>query len=166
MPNARGRRRPGRARLRGADRGTPEPSLGPTVTEPPIPPWDGQERLNILLIGADEQGGAHNTDTMITVSIDPQTNQIVMFQLPRDTVDVPIPPGPAQSLFGSVYQGKINSLVLGGRRPPRLLPGHPEHARLQRPQGHPRATCTASTSSTTSRSTSRVQGRSSTPSAA
>ncbi|MCI0347215.1 MAG: LCP family protein, partial [Chloroflexi bacterium] len=79
------------------------------MSEPPIPPWDGRERLNILLIGVDEQGGAHNTDTMITVSIDPQTRQVVMFQLPRDTVDVPIPPGPAQSVYGSVYPGKINS---------------------------------------------------------
>ena len=36
-----------------------------------IPPWDGKERLNILLVGVDEQGGGYNTDTMITVSIDP-----------------------------------------------------------------------------------------------
>jgi LCP family protein required for cell wall assembly len=103
---------------------TPEPSIGPAVTEPPIPPWDGQERLNILLIGADEQGGAHNTDTLITVSIDPQTRQIVMFQLPRDTVDVPVPPGPAQSVFGAVYQGKINSFFSNTRSRPDLFPGH------------------------------------------
>ena len=51
---------------------------------------------------------------MITVSIDPATNQVVMFTLPRDTVDVPLPPGPARSVFGSVYAGKINSF--SGRR--------------------------------------------------
>jgi LCP family protein required for cell wall assembly len=102
---------------------TPEPSLGPTVTEPAVPPWDGRERLNILLIGADEQGGAHNTDTMITVSIDPQTNQVVMFQLPRDTVDVPIPPGPAQSVYGSVYQGKINGWYSAVAGRPDFYPG-------------------------------------------
>jgi len=102
---------------------TPEPSLGPPVTEPVVPPWDGHERLNILLIGADEQGGAHNTDTMITVSIDPQTNQIVMFQLPRDTVDVPIPPGPAQSVYGSVYQGKINGWYSAVAGRPDFYPG-------------------------------------------
>src|SRR4051794_24827051 len=56
---------------------TPEPSLGPTVTAEPIPEWDGKERLNILLVGVDEQGGGFNTDTMITVSIDPQTDQVV-----------------------------------------------------------------------------------------
>ena len=86
------------------------PSIGPEVSGPIVPTWDGRERLNILLIGADTQGGGHNTDTMITVSIDPATNQVAMFQLPRDTVDVPIPPGPAQTVFGTVYAGKINSL--------------------------------------------------------
>jgi polyisoprenyl-teichoic acid--peptidoglycan teichoic acid transferase len=86
------------------------PSLGPDASGSAVSPWDGRERLNVLLIGADEQGGAHNTDTLITVSIDPATNQVVMFQLPRDTVDVPIPPGPARNVYGSVYSGKINSL--------------------------------------------------------
>jgi LCP family protein required for cell wall assembly len=103
--------------------GTPEPSIGPEVTPPSVPPWDGQERLNILLIGADEQGGGHNTDTLITLSIDPQTNQAVMFQLPRDTVDVPLPPGPLRNFFGSVYAGKINSLYVNVRNRPDLAPG-------------------------------------------
>jgi LCP family protein required for cell wall assembly len=100
-----------------------ESSIGPSVTDQPIPQWDGKERLNILLIGADEQGGAHNTDTLITVSIDPQTNQVVMFTLPRDTVDVPLPPGPIQSLYGAVYPGKINSLFSATRNRPDLFPG-------------------------------------------
>ena len=102
---------------------TPAPSIGPAVTEPPVPPWDGRERLNILLIGADEQGGGHNTDTLITVSIDPQTNQIVMFQLPRDTVDVPLPAGPIQSTYGSVYGQKINSLFSATRGRHDWFPG-------------------------------------------
>jgi len=106
-----------------AETGTPEPSLGPEVTAPSVPPWDGQERLNILLIGADEQGGGHNTDTLITLSIDPQTKQAVMFQLPRDTVDVPLPPGPLRNFFGSVYAGKINSLYVNTRNRPDLAPG-------------------------------------------
>ena len=96
--------------------GTPVPSVS-------IPPWDGRERLNILLIGADEQGGGHNTDTLITLSIDPATNQVAMFQLPRDTVDVPIPEGPARKLFGTVYAGKINSWFVAVRNRPDLYPG-------------------------------------------
>ncbi len=95
---------------------TPEPSLGPTVTAQPIPEWDGKQRLNILLVGVDEQGGGFNTDTMIVVSIDPQTDQVVMFQLPRDTVDVPTPPGPVRNYYGGVYQGKINSFAANANR--------------------------------------------------
>lgn len=103
---------------------TPDPSaVGTPVPAASIPPWDGRERLNILLIGADEQGGGHNTDTLITLSIDPATNQIAMFQLPRDTVDVPIPDGPARKLFGTVYAGKINSWFLAVRNRPDLYPG-------------------------------------------
>jgi LCP family protein required for cell wall assembly len=95
---------------------TEEPSIGPDVSAEPIPQWDGKERLNILLIGVDEQGGGFNTDTMITVSIDPQTNQVVMFQLPRDTVDVPLPPGPVRNYYGDVYPGKINSFAANANR--------------------------------------------------
>ena len=95
---------------------TPEPSLGPTVTAVPIPEWDGKERLNILLVGIDEQSGNFNTDTMIVVSIDPGTDQVVMFQLPRDTVDVPTPPGPVRNYYGDVYPGKINSFAANSNR--------------------------------------------------
>jgi LCP family protein required for cell wall assembly len=95
---------------------TPEPSLGPTVTAQPVPEWDGKERLNILLVGVDEQGGGFNTDTMIVVSIDPQTDQVVMFQLPRDTVDVPTPPGPVRNYYGAVYRQKINSFAANANR--------------------------------------------------
>jgi LCP family protein required for cell wall assembly len=93
--------------------GSGGPSNGPQGSPAPpgasTPPWNGTDRLNILLIGADEQQGGHNTDTMITVSIDPVTHQVVMFTLPRDTVDVPVPAGPARTVFGPTYAGKINS---------------------------------------------------------
>lgn len=105
---------------------TPIPSTGPVGTPVPavsIPPWNGTDRLNILLIGVDEQGGGHNTDTMITVSIDPVTHQVALFQLPRDTVDVPIPPGPARQVFGSTYPGKINSWFSAVQGRPDLFPG-------------------------------------------
>ena len=98
-------------------------SVGPDASGGAVSPWDGRERLNVLLIGADEQGGAHNTDTLITVSIDPATHQVVMFQLPRDTVDVPIAPGPARNVYGSVYQGKINSLWVSASQRSDAWPG-------------------------------------------
>jgi len=104
---------------------TAEPTLlGTPVPTVAIPPWDGKERLNILLIGSDEQRGGHNTDTMITVSIDPVTKQVAMFSLPRDTVDVPVPPGPAQRVWGRDYGQKINSFFANNRRRSDLWPGN------------------------------------------
>jgi len=90
-----------------------------------IPPWDGKERLNILLIGSDQRPGqgTHNTDTLIVVSIDPITKQVAMFSLPRDTVDVPIPAGPARQAFGSVYSKKVNAFWTSVRKRSDLFPG-------------------------------------------
>ena len=103
---------------------TPEPTpIGSAVPNVSIPPWDGKERLNILLIGADTQGGGHRTDTMITVSIDPVTKQVAMFSLPRDTKGVPIPPGPARSVWGRTYGDKINAFFINNRRRADLWPG-------------------------------------------
>jgi LCP family protein required for cell wall assembly len=104
---------------------TPEGSALPQVS---IPPWNRTDRLNILLIGSDQRAGdvTHNTDTMIVVSIDPASKHVVMFSLPRDTVDVPLPPGPARRVFGSVYQGKINSFWSAVRKRDDLFPGDPK----------------------------------------
>jgi LCP family protein required for cell wall assembly len=103
---------------------TPEATaVGSDVPEVSIPPWDGKERLNILLIGADIQGGGHNTDTLITVSIDPVTKQVAMFSLPRDMTNVPVPAGPARRLWGSVYGQKINSFFVNNRNRSDVWPG-------------------------------------------
>ena len=69
------------------------------------------------------EAGFYNTDTLIVVSIDPVSKQVAMFSLPRDTVDVPIPPGPARSVFGSAYQGKVNSWFSTVRNRSDLFPG-------------------------------------------
>ena len=64
-----------------------------------IPPWDGTDRLNILLIGSDQRpgDGTYNTDTLIVVSIDPVTKQVAMFSLPRDSDEHPAAAGPARA---------------------------------------------------------------------
>jgi LCP family protein required for cell wall assembly len=98
----------------------PEGSALPNET---APPWNGKDRLNILLIGADEQEGGHNTDTLIVVSIDPVSKQVAMFSLPRDMVDIPLPPGPARSVMGTTYPSKINSLFVRVRNRADLFPG-------------------------------------------
>lgn len=46
-----------------------------------------------------------------------------MFSLPRDTVDVPLPAGPARSLWGQVYRQKINSFYLNNYRRADVWPG-------------------------------------------
>ena len=115
----------------------PNGSPTPAVTEPPvqgsalpnvsIPPWDGKERLNILLIGTDQRPkeGTYNTDTLIVVSIDPVTKQVAMFSLPRDTVDVPLPPGPLRNAYSrGVYPKKINALFTSVRNRPDLVAGN------------------------------------------
>ena len=107
------------------DSPTAEPSLiGTPVPSVDVPEWDGKQRLNILLIGADEQAGGHNTDTLITLSIDPVSKQVAMFSLPRDTEQVPVPPGPSQRVWGSTYGQKINSWFVNNRHRSDLWPGN------------------------------------------
>jgi polyisoprenyl-teichoic acid--peptidoglycan teichoic acid transferase len=114
----------------------PEDSGEPTLTPPPvqgsdlpnvsIPPWDGTDRLNILLIGSDQRPNenTYNTDTLIVVSIDPNTKQVAMFSLPRDSTDLPLPPGtPLARAYGGIYPAKINSLFTAVRNRGDLVPG-------------------------------------------
>jgi LCP family protein required for cell wall assembly len=113
----------------------PEDSVPATPTPPPqgsdlpdvtIPPWDGTERLNILLIGSDQRPGdsTYNTDTLIVVSIDPTTKQVAMFSLPRDSTDLPLPPGtPLARAYNGIYPLKINSLFTQVRGRADLVPG-------------------------------------------
>jgi LCP family protein required for cell wall assembly len=59
-----------------------------------IHPWDGKERFTILLMGMDqrpgESGPGVRTDTMILLSLDPNTKRVGMLSIPRDLyVDVP-----------------------------------------------------------------------------
>ena len=65
-----------------------------TTTEPP-PIWDGLERLNLLLIGADsgvDRRGTR-TDTLILASIEPSTGHVVMVSIPRQLSNPPLPDG-------------------------------------------------------------------------
>jgi LCP family protein required for cell wall assembly len=109
---------------------TPEGTAGTGTPAPTLPPWDGKERLNVLLVGSDQRKGdsSFNTDTMIVVSIDPGTGQVAMLQVPRDMADVPVPAN-AQGVWGSVYRGKINSWFTQNRNRTDLWPGKTAQAR-------------------------------------
>ncbi len=64
-----------------------------TTTEATL--WDGLERLNIVLFGADAGEGRSGlrTDTTIVLSIDPSTGNTAMFSVPRDLSNAPLPEG-------------------------------------------------------------------------
>jgi LCP family protein required for cell wall assembly len=113
------------------DLGTPPPgaTAAPAQT---VKPWTGG-RLNILLIGSDARPkqSVFNTDTLIVASLDPKTNQVAMFSLPRDTIQVPLSPGPAQAVFGSVFPCKINGLWSQAQARPDLFPGNDKQRGFQ-----------------------------------
>ena len=64
-----------------------------TTTTLPVRLWDGTERLNVLLLGGDGGTGRTSirTDTIILVSIDPETGATALFSVPRNMAQVPLP---------------------------------------------------------------------------
>jgi LCP family protein required for cell wall assembly len=109
-----------------ADGGTVPQDTTTTTTLVQTAPWDGLERLNILLIGGDFGEGRTGirTDTMITVSIDPQTGDTAMFSVPRNWTQVPLPEGMGQWDCGyNCYPELINELWVAGERYPDSFPG-------------------------------------------
>ncbi len=87
-------------------------------------PWDGLERLNILLIGGDFGEGRTGirTDTMITVSIDPSSGETAMFSVPRNWTQSPLPEG--MGVWDcNCYPELINELWVAGEQYPDAFPG-------------------------------------------
>lgn len=68
-------------------------SITTTTTTVPVRLWDGTERLNVLLLGGDGGKGRTSirTDTIILVSIDPESGATAMFSVPRNMAQVPLP---------------------------------------------------------------------------
>lgn len=68
--------------------GQPTPTLIPTNE-----PWQGSDRVNILLMGIDRRPGeafVSRTDSIMIISIDPDTESVSILSLPRDLyVDIP-----------------------------------------------------------------------------
>ncbi len=60
--------------------------------------WKQKPRVNVLLVGGDDSStrnyrasGEMNTDTMMVASIDTQTGNTTIIQIPRNTADLPFP---------------------------------------------------------------------------
>ncbi len=80
--------------MRGDGRGAPGSLLFTDGTKVQIKPWDGTSRLTILVVGMDrrpgETGLGYRTDTIMLLSMNPQTNSVGLLSIPRDLyVDVP-----------------------------------------------------------------------------
>ena len=99
----------------------PATSLATTTTEPP-PLWEEGERLNVLLLGSDAGPGRTGirTDTMIVISIDPETGYAAMFSLPRNFVGVPVPA--EWGLDGNKFPDLLNALYQYGAQNPGKFP--------------------------------------------
>ncbi len=86
--------------------------------------WDGLERLNILLLGADAGVGrtAIRTDTMIVVSIEPESGSVALFSVPRNYVRVPLPT--EMGIWGcDCFPRLLNDLYVAGIESPQAFPG-------------------------------------------
>lgn len=95
-----------------------------TVDAPGPAIWDGLERLNILLLGSDtgvDRTGIR-TDTMIVVSIDPESGDTAMISLPRNFSGISLPEG-----YGvwdcDCFPRLLNDLYLEAQRNPDWFPG-------------------------------------------
>lgn len=97
----------------------------PTTAAPPAPAiWDGLERLNILLLGADDGPNRRGirTDTMIVVSIDPTDGNTAMISIPRNYARAPLPPG--HGLWDcQCFPQLLNDLYYSGIQNPDAFPG-------------------------------------------
>jgi len=97
----------------------------PTSTPVPVPPWAADGRLNLLLIGSDAGPGRWSlrSDTMIVLSVDVETARAVMFGIPRNLIDVPLPPESADAFPNGRYPGLLNSLYVYATAHPKYFPG-------------------------------------------
>ncbi len=80
--------------MRGDGRGAPGSVVLTDGTRIEIRPWDGTSRLTILVVGIDrrpgETGLGYRTDTLMLISMNPQTDTVGLLSIPRDLfVDVP-----------------------------------------------------------------------------
>lgn len=92
-------------------------TLSPTTTTTTIP-WEGKERLTVLLLGGDAGPGRAGvrTDTMIAVSVNLDDGDVAIFGLPRNLVQVPLP-------GGSNFPTLLNELYPYGLEHPDMFPG-------------------------------------------
>lgn len=95
-------------------------------------PWNGRDRVNVLLLGGDagrDRSGTR-TDSMTLASVNVHTGATTMISLPRNLENAPFPPGPARHRFPhgytaqpGGYEGLLNEVYRYGNEHPELAPG-------------------------------------------
>jgi len=81
-----------------------------------VPPWSGQERVTILMLGIDqrcEEDGPTHTDSMMLVTVDPVGLSAGILSLPRD-MWVEIPSVGVDRINQANYYGEIYDYPGGG----------------------------------------------------
>ena len=96
------------------------PTPGPAIPLVDLPPaWDGASRINILLLALDygdwaaDRDGPARSDTMMVVTIDPQSKTAGMLSIPRD-MWVNVPGFGYGRINTAYYLGEANKLPGGG----------------------------------------------------
>jgi polyisoprenyl-teichoic acid--peptidoglycan teichoic acid transferase len=103
----------------------PDSGLAGAVGERSGDPWGGRKRLNMLLIASDagpDRFGVR-TDSLVLTSIDVHSGNVVMFSLPRNLQNVPMPAGPLRTAFPHGIHDLLNSVYLHVTERPSLLAG-------------------------------------------
>lgn len=97
----------------------------PSPTPVPVPQWAADGRLNLLLIGSDAGPGRWlaRTDTMIVLSVDVASGRAALFGIPRNIVNVPLPPESADAFKGGVFPQFLNALYVWAYNHPAKFPG-------------------------------------------
>lgn len=97
--------------------GQPTPTPTEVVPTPtPYPEWDGDDPINILLLGVDrrpDEGDPGRSDTMVVVRVDPQNKRVDMLSIPRDLL-VEIPGYSATKINAAYPFGSMDSDLDGG----------------------------------------------------
>lgn len=89
-------------------------------------PFNGRERVNILLLGGDSGPGRTGlrTDSMIVVSIDADSGQTALISIPRNMDELPFPAGTQLAeRFPEGFTDLANAVYAYGEAHPEMLAG-------------------------------------------
>ena len=95
---------------------TSEADSAPLLSSRALQPWEGTERINVLILGIDERCGIEGptrTDSMIVATIDPVGKTAAALSLPRD-LWVDIPGFDVDRINQAHYLGEVNEYPGGG----------------------------------------------------